>query len=110
MGPPAAKGHELLSRLRRVRWYQAVLYACGAALFAGLIVEIGPASIVASFTELSWRLLVIVVFPAVVIVACDTLGWRFAFVHNPVSILTLARIPAGRSGGQRDDADRHPWR
>jgi glycosyltransferase 2 family protein len=41
-----------------------------------------PAAIVGSIVDLSWRLAVILCFPAVLVAVFDTLGWRFAFLRE----------------------------
>ena len=71
-----------------------VLFAVGAVLFVVLLVEIGPGAIIASFSELSWRLLVLICFPFILINAFDTLGWKFAFRGNavPFGALWWARL------------------
>lgn len=61
----------------------------GAALFAFLLVEIGVAAITSSFAQLSWRLVVLLIFPFVLVTAFDTLGWRFAFLRDRVPFSTL---------------------
>jgi uncharacterized membrane protein YbhN (UPF0104 family) len=55
------------------------LSVVGALLFVALLVEIGLSAIIASFSDVSWRVLVIVGFPFVLINVFDTLGWKFAF-------------------------------
>jgi uncharacterized protein (TIRG00374 family) len=93
------------------RWVRLALLLSGAALFAFLVWQIGARAIAASFTELSWRLLVVLVFPFSLITACDTLGWRFAFRRDRVSFWTLAKArlageavngttPTGSVGGE----------
>src|SRR5207247_10255056 len=91
MGESAASG----------RWLRAALFLGGAALFAVLVWEIGPDAIVASFSRLGWRLLIVLVFPFAIITAFDTLGWRFAFRRDRVSFLTLvrARLAGGAGNG-----------
>jgi hypothetical protein len=81
----------------RGRVYRAVLLACGAALFAFLIVSIGPGTIAESFRVLSWRLLVLIVFPCAVLKMLDALAWRFAFPRDSVP---LPRLLASLLGGQ----------
>jgi uncharacterized membrane protein YbhN (UPF0104 family) len=94
----------------RARLYRAALIACGAALVVYLVLTIGPETILASFRQLSWRLLVVIVFPCVVLKSLDTLAWRFAFPHERVPFLPLAATllagqavasttPAGVIGG-----------
>jgi len=65
------------------------LLLCGAALFLWLLASIGPGAVVQAFTDLSWRLLVIVVFPFGVTTLLDTLGWRYAFRRDSVPFRSL---------------------
>ena len=70
--------------------HRVALLVCGGALFAYLILSIGPATVLASFRELSWRLLLVIVFPCVALKMFDTLAWRFAFQPGRVPFLPLA--------------------
>jgi uncharacterized membrane protein YbhN (UPF0104 family) len=81
-----------VDRARATRWWQGALLLIGAALFAFLIADIGLAGIESSFRTLSWRLLVVLVFPCLVFKLFDTLGWRWAFPGEPVSLLTLMKV------------------
>ena len=65
------------------------LLVCGAALFVWLLATIGPGAVVQAFAELSWRLLIILVFPFGVTTLLDTLGWRYAFRRDLVPFRTL---------------------
>lgn len=65
------------------------LLLCGAALFLWLLVSIGPGAVVQAFTDLSWRLLVILVFPFGLTTLLDTLGWRYAFRRDAVPFPSL---------------------
>jgi hypothetical protein len=65
---------------------------CGLALFAYLLADTGLRAIADSFRVLSWRLLVVLVFPCVLIKLFDTLGWQCTFAGARVPLLTLARI------------------
>ncbi|MBI4610491.1 MAG: flippase-like domain-containing protein [Candidatus Rokubacteria bacterium] len=65
------------------------LLALGAAFVGYLIVEVGPDMLLTSIRTLSWRLLVVLVFPFGVVTVLDTLGWRFAFHRDRASFLTL---------------------
>jgi glycosyltransferase 2 family protein len=47
-----------------------------------LVAQNDPAAIVGSIADLSWRLAVILCFPAVLVAVFDTLGWRFAFLRE----------------------------
>jgi uncharacterized protein (TIRG00374 family) len=69
--------------------YRLALLVC-VALYAYLILSIGPGTILASFRELSWRLLLVIVFPCVALKMFDTLAWRFAFPPGRVPFLPLA--------------------
>src|SRR5207245_2820894 len=70
------------------------LLLCGTALFLGLLVHVGPRAVGEAFTELSWRLLIILVFPFGMTTLLDTLGWRFAFRRDrtPFTALLAARL------------------
>jgi uncharacterized protein (TIRG00374 family) len=48
-----------------------------------IVVDNDPATIAASIARLGWRLVVIIVFPAVVVAIFDALGWRYAFTRDP---------------------------
>jgi uncharacterized protein (TIRG00374 family) len=65
------------------------LLLCGAALFLWLLASIGPGAVVQAFTDLSWRLLIILVFPFGLTTLLDTLGWRYAFRRNAVPFRSL---------------------
>jgi len=72
-----------------MRYLRGGLLGLGVVLLVVLIVENEPASILSSFAQLSWRLLIVLCFPMVLVVACDTLGWRFAFRRDRVAFATL---------------------
>jgi len=65
------------------------LLVCGAALFVWLLATIGPGAVVQAFAELSWRLLIILVFPFGLTTLLDTLGWRYAFRRDTVPFRAL---------------------
>ena len=65
------------------------LLVCGAALFVWLLATIGPGAVVQAFAELSWRLLIILVFPFGITALFDTLGWRYAFRRDTVPFRAL---------------------
>src|SRR5262245_1276578 len=73
----------------RARFYRIAVLACGGALFAFLVISIGPATVVASFRLLSWRLAVLIVFPTVLLKTFDTLAWHFAFPGKPAPFWRL---------------------
>jgi uncharacterized protein (TIRG00374 family) len=55
-----------------------------------------PAAIAASIARLGWRLGLVLVFPAVLVVVFDTLGWGFAFRRAHVGLTAL--VPARLAG------------
>jgi uncharacterized protein (TIRG00374 family) len=78
--------------------YHAVMLACGAALFVVLVIGIGPGTIAASFRQLSWRLLLLIVFPCIVLKTFDALAWGFAFPGTAVPFRSLlASLLAGQA-------------
>jgi glycosyltransferase 2 family protein len=72
-----------------MRWVRLGLFVCGAALFLWLLATIGPGAVVQAFTDLSWRLLIILVFPFGLTTLLDTLGWRYAFRRDTVPFRAL---------------------
>ena len=64
----------------------------GACLLGVLVASVGVEPVVQAFATMSWRLLIVLVFPFVLGNIFDTLGWRFAFPHDRVSFLTLWRV------------------
>jgi uncharacterized protein (TIRG00374 family) len=70
------------------------LLVCGAALFVWLLATIGLGAVVQAFADLSWRLLIILVFPVGLTTLLDTLGWRYAFRRDtvPFRVLLAARL------------------
>jgi glycosyltransferase 2 family protein len=65
------------------------LLVCGAALFLWLLATIGPGAVIQAFSDLSWRLLIILVLPFGLTTLLDTLGWRYAFRRDRVPFRTL---------------------
>lgn len=55
-----------------------LVLALAAALFAWFVDEAGPGEILATFSKLGARS-VLVILPYALVYACDTLGWHFAF-------------------------------
>ena len=68
---------------------RVLLLVLGVVLMGVLIVQNDPAEIFASITRLSWKLGVLICFPSVLVMAFDTLGWRFAFLQDRVRFHTL---------------------
>jgi len=73
------------------RWYRAALLACGMALLSYLVARIGLAAVLASFRELSWRLVLVAFFPCTVFKLFDVLAWRYAFPTVPPPFSRLAK-------------------
>jgi uncharacterized protein (TIRG00374 family) len=74
------------------RLWRVALVLCGLGLLAYLIASTGPAAIADSFRILSWRLLVVLVFPCVLFKVFDTLGWLCTFPGERPSFLRLAKV------------------
>ena len=72
-------------------WWRLVLLALGVALLIGLVVGYDPAAVFTSLRQLSWRFLVLLLFPAIPVMILDTLGWRYAFLRDRVPFATLLR-------------------
>jgi putative membrane protein len=72
---------------------RALAAAAGVALIGWLIWEIGPATLGAAFTELSWRT-PICLLPYALVALLDAVGWRYAFPERmpPVAVLVAARL------------------
>jgi uncharacterized protein (TIRG00374 family) len=68
-----------------MRYLRAALCLVGVALFAVLIAENDPAAILESIRSLSWRLGLLLLFPAIPVVIVDVLGWRYAFARDGVA-------------------------
>jgi uncharacterized protein (TIRG00374 family) len=64
----------------------------GVGLLAVLVIDNDPRAIGASIAQLSWRLAIIVLFPAILVSAVDALGWRYAFLRNDLPFTTLFSV------------------
>jgi uncharacterized protein (TIRG00374 family) len=84
--------HPSLSSRCARRFLRLLLVAAGALLIGYLIVQIGPEAIWNAFQTMSWRLLVVLVFPTCLVVVADTLAWRFTFPTPPRSFTRLLGI------------------
>ena len=73
---------------------RAVLLLVGLGLLVLLVIENDPAAIMDSVRRLSWRILVILVFPMSLVMALDALGWRYAFLRDrvPFGPLLVTRL------------------
>lgn len=94
-----------------MRMTRVVLLTLGTILSIVLVWRIGLAAVVSAFSAVSWRLPLLLCFPACLMIACDTLGWRFAFRRDrvPFGALLSARLageafnittPTGSVGGE----------
>jgi glycosyltransferase 2 family protein len=72
-----------------MKWMKPLLLLVGLGLLAALVLTNQPAEIFAFMTRLSWRLGILICFPAPVVMVFDTLGWRFAFLRDRVPFSTL---------------------
>lgn len=70
-------------RFHGMRRVKAILLVLGIAAIAVSVYRIGPAPILEALARLTWWQLVLVCLPYAVIMAVDTLGWRYAFPRNP---------------------------
>lgn len=77
-----------------MRLVRLSLLVGSAALFLWLLATIGLGAVVQAFADLSWRLLIILVFPVGLTTLLDTLGWRYAFRGDTVPFrgLLAARL------------------
>lgn len=73
----------------RDRLRHVALLFCGALLLVFLVHRIGPRAVTDAFSLLSWRLLLIVFFPAFAMTISDTLGWRFTFRSRRIPFRAL---------------------
>jgi putative membrane protein len=67
-----------------VKVLRVVLLLVGLGLLVLLVIENDPAAIMDSVRRLSWRILIILVFPMSLVMALDALGWRYAFLRDRV--------------------------
>ncbi len=65
-----------------MRFVKPLLFVAGAVLLAVLIRRVGAEPILATLRALAWWQFVLVCLPHGVILAVDTLGWRFAFAQD----------------------------
>src|SRR5216117_3192613 len=76
---------------------RAVLLVGGLVVLAFLVVRVGIESVVSVLSRLTWWQLVLICLPYGLIMAVDTLGWRYAFISNPPPYL---RMLAARTAGE----------
>ena len=66
-----------------MRALKLILLVLGMAVIAFSVHRIGWTPILETLARLTWWQLVVVCLPYAVIMAVDTLGWRFAFPRDP---------------------------
>jgi len=86
-----------LLSLRNVRIFRSLATVAGLAIVVILIVRVGSdEALTATARGLGWRSL-LVCLPFALIMAVDTLGWRYAFAYDRVPYL---RLVAARIAGE----------
>jgi uncharacterized protein (TIRG00374 family) len=76
---------------------RAVLLVGGLVVLAFLVARVGIESVVSVLSRLTWWQVVLICLPYGLIMAVDTLGWRYAFISNPPPYL---RMLAARTAGE----------
>src|SRR5262249_15052859 len=76
---------------------RAILLVLGLVIFVVLVVHVGAGSILAVLGRLTWWQLILVCLPYALIMAVDTLGWRYAFITTPPP---YRRMLAARTAGE----------
>ncbi len=72
-----------------MRTVKRVALALGVLVLAGLVYRIGIDAVLEALHRLTWWRLVVVCVPYALIMAVDTLGWRFAFARDGVPFTSL---------------------
>ena len=80
-----------------MKYLRFALLVLGVALLAALVVQNDPAAVLGSIVDLSWRLVIVLCFPVVLVMLFDTLGWRSAFLREGVPFRALV---ASRLAGE----------
>src|SRR5437870_8532605 len=65
-----------------MRFLKPLLFVAGAILLAVLVHRVGTEPILATLRTLAWWQFILICLPYGVILAVDTLGWRFAFTRD----------------------------
>src|SRR5437016_7749535 len=86
-----------LYRSHRVRVLRVALFVCGVGLLAYLIARVGTHALVLVLSRLAWWQFILICLPYGLIMAVDTLGWRYAFAGKPPPYL---RMLAARTAGE----------
>src|SRR5262244_2585089 len=76
---------------------RGILLVLGLVMFAVLVVHVGAGSVLAVLGRLAWWQLILVCLPYALIMAVDTLGWRYAFITTPPP---YRRMLAARTAGE----------
>jgi uncharacterized protein (TIRG00374 family) len=76
---------------------RAILLVGGLVVLAFLVARVGIESVVSVLSRLTWWQVVLICLPYGLIMAVDTLGWRYAFISNPPPYL---RMLAARTAGE----------
>jgi uncharacterized protein (TIRG00374 family) len=76
---------------------RAVLLVGGLVVLAFLVARVGIESVISVLSRLTWWQLVLICLPYGLIMAVDTLGWRYAFISNPPPYV---RMLAARTAGE----------
>lgn len=80
-----------------MRAIKAVFLVLGAILLGVLVYRVGAGPILETLRRLTWWQFTLVCLPYAVIMAADTLGWRFAFARDRVP---LHRLYGARLAGE----------
>ena len=80
-----------------MKFLRGGLFVGGLVVLGILVVRVGLHSVLTVLGRLSWWQLVLVSIPYGLIMAVDTLGWRYAFVSSPPPYL---RMLAARTAGE----------
>ena len=84
----AARGTEVVRRSRHAR-LKLVLLVLGIAVIGFSVHRIGLTPVLETLARLTWWQFVVVCLPFAVILAVDTLGWRFAFPRDAAPFYRL---------------------
>jgi glycosyltransferase 2 family protein len=72
-----------------MRIVRTALFVAGVAFLVYLVLQIGTQSIGEALSRLAWWQFALLCLPHGIIMAVDTLGWRFAFARDRAPFLTL---------------------
>jgi uncharacterized membrane protein YbhN (UPF0104 family) len=80
-----------------VKAFRAALFVGGIAVLAYLVFRVGAGPLLSVLGRLAWWQFVLVCLPYGLIMAVDTLGWRYSFATKPPPYL---RMLAARTAGE----------